>query len=63
MSARTLPELMLTVDETATVLKISKSYAKKLIAAETIPSVTVGRCRRVRICDLNAYVAGLGGAA
>lgn len=63
MTTRELPELMLTVDETATALKISKSYVKKLIAAKIVPSVQVGRCRRVRVTDLRAYVAGLGGEA
>lgn len=59
MSVRELPELMLTVGETADRLKISKSYAKKLIASGDLPSVKVGRCRRVRLGDLGAYVDGL----
>lgn len=59
MSARVLPELMLTVEETAAVMKISKSYAKKLISAGMVPSVRVGRCRRVRLNDLEAHIAGL----
>src|SRR5262245_10939663 len=42
MTARTAPNLMLTVDEAAAMLKISKSYAKKLIAAGELPSVKVG---------------------
>jgi excisionase family DNA binding protein len=59
MTTRDLPDLMLTVKETAKVLKISESYAKKLIAADQIPSVKVGRCRRVRVSDLAAHVASL----
>lgn len=59
MSARVVPELMLTVEETAAVMKISKSYAKKLIAAGTVPSVRVGRCRRVRLSELQAHIAAL----
>jgi excisionase family DNA binding protein len=59
MTARSASELMLTVDETATALRISKSYAKKLIAAGVVPSVRVGRCRRVRADDLGAYIARL----
>jgi len=59
MSARELPELMLTVPETAKVLKVSESKAKKLIAAGTVPSVNVGRCRRVRMSDLEEHIKNL----
>lgn len=59
MATRELPDLMLTVDETARSLRLSKSYVKKLIAAGEVPSVKVGRCRRVRLGDLGAYVNGL----
>ncbi|GGN96030.1 hypothetical protein GCM10010112_86900 [Actinoplanes lobatus] len=59
MSVRELPDLMLTVAETAAQLKLSRSYTKKLIAAGVLPSVKVGRCRRVRLTDLGAYVDGL----
>lgn len=57
--SRELPELMLTVVEAAQVLKVSKSHAKKLIAAGTVPSVKVGRCRRVRVSDLEKHIANL----
>ena len=57
--SRELPELMLTVLETAEVLKVSKSHVKKLIAAGTVPSVKVGRCRRVRMSDLREHIANL----
>ncbi|MEU4214017.1 helix-turn-helix domain-containing protein [Actinoplanes sp. NPDC026623] len=59
MSVRESPELMLTVKEAAAQLKLSPSYAKKLIASGELPSVKVGRCRRVRTTDLGAYVDGL----
>jgi excisionase family DNA binding protein len=59
MSVREVPELMLTAKETARSMKLSESYIKKLIAARKIPSVKVGRSRRVRISDLTAYVANL----
>lgn len=59
MSTRQLPTLMLTVDETAALLRFSKSYTKKLVARGEIKSVTIGRCRRVRMVDLEAYVADL----
>jgi excisionase family DNA binding protein len=59
VSSHELPELMLTIPETAAVMKISKSFAKKLIAAGTVPSVLVGRCRRVRLSDLEAHIAAL----
>jgi excisionase family DNA binding protein len=53
------PSLLLTVDEVALLLQISKSKAKKLIAAGDIRSVLVGRLRRVRATDLDAYVEAL----
>lgn len=59
MNVRELPDLMLTVEEAATSLRLSKSYVKKLIAAGKMPSVKVGRCRRVRLRDLGAYVSNL----
>ena len=59
MSVRELPDLMLTVKETASRLKISPSHAKRLIATGEVPSVKVGRCRRVRLTDLGAYIDGL----
>ncbi|MEV6925494.1 helix-turn-helix domain-containing protein [Dactylosporangium sp. NPDC051485] len=54
-----VPDLLLTVDEVATALRLSKSYVKKLIAAGAIPSVKVGRSRRVRFGDLKSYVDAL----
>lgn len=59
MSGPKIPSLLLTVDEVAVALRISKSYAKKLVAAGEVRSVKVGRCRRIRTEDLSAYVAQL----
>lgn len=45
--------------ETASVLRCSPSHVKKLVAAGTVPSVAVGRLRRVRREDLDSYIRDL----
>jgi excisionase family DNA binding protein len=49
---------LLRPDEVAAELRISRITAYRLIAAGTLPSVTVGRAghRRVRRADLDAYL-------
>jgi excisionase family DNA binding protein len=56
---RELPELMATLDEVAAAMKVSKSTVKRLIAEGTLPSVLIGRCRRVRWRDLEEHIANL----
>lgn len=56
-----LRRLLLTVDDMAEVLRISKAKAWRLIGgdAPAIPSVMVIGSRRIRVSDLEAYVASL----
>jgi len=51
---------LLTVNETAAALRCSTGHVKKLVAAGTLPSVTVGgRLRRIRREDLDTYIRNL----
>lgn len=50
--------MLYTTDHAAKLLGISRSKLYELLDAE-IPSVHVGRLRRIRHTDLEAYVAGL----
>ena len=51
------PSILLTPAEAATALAIGRSFLYELIADGTIPSVKIGRSRRIRRTDLEAYVA------
>jgi excisionase family DNA binding protein len=59
MSNKEAPTPMLTVVEAAKALRFSESYTKQLISKGVLPSVRIGRARRVRRGDLDAYVAHL----
>jgi excisionase family DNA binding protein len=53
-----VPDL-LTVTDVASTLRCSPSKVKKIVADGSLPSVTVGRLRRVRRSDLDAYISSL----
>jgi len=55
----THPQLLLTVTEAAARLGIGRTFMYELISTGAIPSVRVGRLRRIRATDLEAYAAGL----
>ena len=55
------PTLLLTVEETARELRIARRRVFAMIQDGRLPSVKIGRSRRVRSTDLAEYVAGLGG--
>ena len=60
MSEYQRPEkLLLTVTEAAALLGIGRTLMYELIGAGAIQSVTVGRLRRLRQADLEAFAAGL----
>lgn len=48
---------LLTVKETAQVLKCHVVTARKMVKNGTIPSLMVGKCYRVRAADLEAWLA------
>ena len=51
--------LLLTVDDVAARLRCSLSFAHRLVQRGTLPSVRLGRCRRVPAAALDAFVDGL----
>lgn len=53
------PKLLLTVEEAAALLGIKRTLTYELIRTGALASVRVGRLRRVRYSDLDAYAAGL----
>ena len=53
--------LLVGVDEAARMLSLSKRSVQQLIYLGELPSVLIGRCRRIRIDDLVAFVERLRG--
>jgi excisionase family DNA binding protein len=51
--------MLLTVEETASELRIARRRVFEMIRDGRLPSVKIGRSRRVRSSDLAAYVAKL----
>jgi excisionase family DNA binding protein len=51
--------LLIKVPEVAARLGVSRAKVYELISAGSLPSVKVDGCRRVRICDFEAFVNGL----
>jgi excisionase family DNA binding protein len=47
----------LTVEEAAKVLRISRGKAYEMVARREIPSVCFGKCRRVSVAALRAWMA------
>lgn len=59
MSPRAVPDIMLTVPETARALRCGVTKVRELIKSGAIPSVRIGGLRRVRFTDLEDYVRNL----
>jgi excisionase family DNA binding protein len=51
--------MLLTVEETATQLRIARRRVFEMIRDGSLPSVKIGRSRRIRSTDLAEYVANL----
>jgi excisionase family DNA binding protein len=51
--------LLLTVDQAADRLSLGRTSMYSLINSGTVPSVKIGRSRRVRAEDLEAYITSL----
>ena len=49
-------ELLVTVEEAAQRLAVSRSYLYLLLRRGVLPSVTIGRARRVAVADLEVFV-------
>ncbi len=52
-----IQKLLLTVPEVGHVLAISRSKVYDLLNSGNIPSVYIGRSRRIRVSDVEAFVA------
>lgn len=50
---------LLTVEDVADILKVGRTTIYELLNSGALPSVKIGRCRRVLRSDLNAYIASL----
>jgi excisionase family DNA binding protein len=55
-SAATAESLVLTVEETAELLKVSRTTVYGLIRTSRLHSIMIGRLRRVRHADVVAYL-------
>ncbi len=51
--------MLLTIPEAAAALRLSVPTVKRLVADGTIPSVAIGRARRIRVEDLTTYLDSL----
>jgi len=54
-----VPKLQVTVVEASEVLGVSRSVVYELMNSARLPSVSIGRSRRIRVCDLEDFVAAL----
>jgi excisionase family DNA binding protein len=52
--------LLLTIEEVSRLLALGRSRVYEMVVDKTIPSVKIGRSRRIRLVDLERYVEGLG---
>lgn len=60
LDAQGMTPQLLTYRQAADVLASSESTVKRLISRGDLPAVRIGGAARVRVADLDAYVAGLG---
>lgn len=51
--------LALSYDAAGRRLGVSGRTVRRLVAESKLPAVDIGACRRIRVADLAAYVAGL----
>jgi excisionase family DNA binding protein len=63
MNGDETPRLLLTVEEAAHLIGCGRSLMYELVLRHDIPSVKVGRLRRIPKTALDEYVARLMGAA
>ncbi|HQU00728.1 MAG TPA: helix-turn-helix domain-containing protein [Acidimicrobiales bacterium] len=55
-----IQKLLLTVPEVGRVLAISRSKVYELLNSGSLPSVCIGRSRRIRVSDVETFVTGGG---
>lgn len=52
-------KLLISVEEAAQLLDVGRSTVYDLLRTRAIPSVRIGRCRRIPVTGLRAYIADL----
>ncbi len=52
-------ELLVDLNEAAKRLALSRRNVQELVSRRSIPSVKIGRCRRVAVVDLERFVEAL----
>jgi len=52
---------LLTIDRARQILSIGRTKVYELINRGELPVVRIGRCVRIRSCDLEAFIEGLSG--
>lgn len=57
------PGTLLTADELAARWKLSRPTLYRFMAEEGLPSLSIGRARRFRIADVDAWLAARSGRA
>ncbi len=57
MAAKPVEPLLLTVEETADILRVGRTLAWALVRDGVLPSVRLGRCVRVPLRALEEWVA------
>ena len=62
VASQVAPPLLLRVSEVGNQLGLSRASVQRLLTTGALPSVQIGRSRRVRYADLVIYVASLAAA-
>ena len=57
--AEAVPMLMLTLEQAKAVVNLSEDTLRGVMRSGALPSVLIGRARRIRMADLQHWVAGL----
>jgi excisionase family DNA binding protein len=55
----TVDPLLVTVEEAAQILRVGRTLMYEHVRRGTLPSVRVGRCRRIALVDLERFVEHL----
>ncbi|WP_405778346.1 helix-turn-helix domain-containing protein [Streptomyces sp. NBC_00859] len=58
-AVRTIEPLLYTPEEAAVALRLGRSTVYELMADGVLAYVKQGRCRRIKVATLTAYVAGI----
>ncbi|MGW6152833.1 helix-turn-helix domain-containing protein [Streptomyces sp. NPDC055144] len=62
-AVRTIEPLLYTPEEAAVALRLGRSTVYELMAAGALEYIKQGRCRRIKVSALKAYVAALPAAS